>query len=281
LTAIYDPLAARYCREAHRRFYGRVVDDLVGEGDRTLRGRGLDLACGVGASTEPLRRAFPAVSWVGLDRSLAMLRRARRRPELADVPLVHAAAEALPLADASLRLCACSFALHWMGPAALSEIARVLAPGGRLLLAVALRAPAPALPGNRLLARAVLSQRRLVTGRPHAGFTVAEVEAALRAWQIHSLRVATVVERYSSGRSLLRSLETRGVLAALFGASAEHVAVRLEAAGAPAALQFGWPVALVAASPPARRRSGLRAPHDSGHGAAASSALSWSSRSVS
>jgi SAM-dependent methyltransferase len=248
LTAIYDRLATRYAAAWHRRFYGRVVDDLVSGGDPMLRGRGLDLGCGVGASTEPLRRAFPAVEWSGLDRSLAMLRSFRRRPELARLPVLRAAAESIPVGGGALQLVACSFALHWMEPAALLEIARVLAPDGRLLAAVPLRAPAPTWPGNRLLARAVLTRRRVLAERPRAGFTVGEVASAFGAWRLHSLRVVTFAERYASGPSLVRSLATRGVLAALFGPNAERVAAQLEVDVAPAPLHFGWPVALVAAS---------------------------------
>jgi ubiquinone/menaquinone biosynthesis C-methylase UbiE len=262
LTTIYDRLAARYAATSHRRFYMRVVDELVGAGDPTLDGRGLDLACGVGASTVSLWRAFPAVDWMGLDRSLPMLARFRRCPELARVPRLRAAAERLPLADACLSLVVCSFALHWMEPAALVEVARVLAPGGRLLIAAPLRAPSPALSGNRLLGQTLLTERRRLAGRSRAGFTVPEIESAFSAWHLQALRVVTFGERYSSEESLFRSLAARGALAALFGTNAAQIAVRLSARSARVPLRFGWPVALAAASPRA-----VAAARSSGRGA--------------
>jgi SAM-dependent methyltransferase len=271
-SAVYDSLAPRYAAAHHRRFYARVVDELVGCGDQALRGRGLDLACGVGASTASLRRAFPAIEWVGLDRSSPMLAALRSRPELARLPVVRAAAESLPFADASLQVVACSFALHWMEVTAMQEIARVLSPGGRLLLAAPLRTPAPPLPGNRLLARALIADRRLSGGRARAGFTVAEILTALAGWRVHSLRAVTFTEQYRSPDALVGSLSARGALAALFGARAGEIALRLRAqAAARAPIRFGWPAALVAASPEGALRSSPSAHPLAAHIASATS----------
>jgi SAM-dependent methyltransferase len=252
-SAIYDRLAGRYAVERNRRFYSGVVDELVCGNDVTLRGRGLDLACGVGLSTAALRRAFPSIGWLGLDRSRPMLTQFLRSLDPSRVPVVRAAAESLPIASRSLRLVACSFAAHWMEPAAWPEIARVLTLDGRLLLAAPLRVPAPALPGNQLLRRALLRERRSLHERPRAGLTVGEIEATFAAWRIQSIRVVTFAERYPSGESLLEHLAARGVLAALFGARADAVAVRLGDEAAPNPVDFGWPVALVTASPPRAR----------------------------
>ncbi|HET6921985.1 MAG TPA: class I SAM-dependent methyltransferase [Anaeromyxobacteraceae bacterium] len=93
------------------------------------RGRTLDLGCGTGRSL-PL---FPAgIRALGMDPSAESLRRARRRAPR--VPLVRAGAEALPFKDGAFDtvvsgLVLCSVA----DPArALSEVRRVLAPGGAL-----------------------------------------------------------------------------------------------------------------------------------------------------
>jgi SAM-dependent methyltransferase len=256
LSAIYDALAVHYAAARHRRFYARVTSELVGlaAAGRAPRGRGLDLACGVGASTDSLRRAFPAVRWTGLDCSPGMLARFRTQHELADVPAIAAAAERMPFAGASLDLVVCSFALHWMDRTALGEIARILGPGGELLLAAPLRTPAPLLPGNRLLARAIMRERRSVRPDARAGFSLDELGRALDGWRIHGLRVATFVERYASPEHLFASLAARGTLAALFDPSGTEAAPRL-AAGDRAPTRFGWRVALVAASaPPGRAR---------------------------
>jgi SAM-dependent methyltransferase len=253
LSAIYDSLAVGYGAARHRRFYARVVSELVGMAgsvDRRGRGRGLDLACGVGASTGVLRRAWPAIDWTGLDCSRGMLARFRARRELQDVPAIAAAAEKLPFAERSLDLVACSFALHWMESTVLGEIARVLAAGGKLLLAAPLRTPAPRLSGNRLLAGALLRERRLVRAAARAGSSLDELRVGLTGWRIHRVRTATFVERYASPDDLLAVLGTRGALAALFGPHAAAAGERLGRDAARAPIGFGWPVALVVASRP-------------------------------
>jgi SAM-dependent methyltransferase len=258
-SAIYDRLAGCYGVERNRHFYSGILDELVCGGDMTLRGRGLDLACGAGLSTAPLRRAFAGIEWLGLDRSRPMLTQLRGSLDVSGVPVVQADAESLPIASRSLRLVACSFAVHWMEPAVWPEIARVLTADGRLLLAAPLRTPAPGLPGNRWLGRALLAERRSLYERPRAGLTVSEIESTLVAWRIQSLRVVTFAERYPSGAALLEHLATRGVLAALFGARAEAGAMRLRSEAAPVPVEFGWPVALVTASPPPAQRCDRRA----------------------
>lgn len=99
----------------------------VGAGDRVL-----DLACGTGDLAELAARSGARV--VGLDFAREMLRGATRR----QVPaaLVQGDAAALPLPDASVDVVLCGFALRNFVdlPGVLAEVARVLAPGGRLAL---------------------------------------------------------------------------------------------------------------------------------------------------
>jgi ubiquinone/menaquinone biosynthesis C-methylase UbiE len=101
----------------------------------TSNDRLLDVGCGTGSAS----RAASAVagSIVGIDLSSQMLREAA---ELADgvdnVAFVRADAEALPFADASFTAAICTNSFHhYPDPVrALREIARVLTPGGRLVI---------------------------------------------------------------------------------------------------------------------------------------------------
>jgi malonyl-CoA O-methyltransferase len=87
------------------------------------------------AGTQRLKKAYRRALVIGIDRSGAMLGRARqRRSFLAPFELARADAAALPVADASVDLAVSSFALHWAGDPgpALAEVARVLRPAGTL-----------------------------------------------------------------------------------------------------------------------------------------------------
>jgi ubiquinone/menaquinone biosynthesis C-methylase UbiE len=99
----------------------------------------LDVGCGTGALLRILAGRLPAgVELAGVDPAPAMLEVGRAA--LAGHPrvwLARAVAERLPFRDAAFDLVVAtvSFA-HWADqPAGLAEIARVLRPGGRLVLA--------------------------------------------------------------------------------------------------------------------------------------------------
>ena len=73
----------------------------------------------------------------GVDISDAMVRRARRRFRRCDrLFLDHASAEALPVPEASVdKACSVNALYFWSDPAAaMAEFARVIRPGGRLVL---------------------------------------------------------------------------------------------------------------------------------------------------
>ncbi len=88
----------------------------------------LDIGCGDGRVTTTIRSAGAGV--VGLDRSLAMARAAGEK----GVTAVVGDAVALPFGDGSFDAVFSNAALHWVTDhyTAVQEIARVLAPGGRL-----------------------------------------------------------------------------------------------------------------------------------------------------
>ncbi len=96
--------------------------------------RVLDVATGTGmVAAAALRLVGPSGSVTALDLSAGMLRRARRH---AGLLLVQGSVDALPLADAQFDLLTMGYALRHVASldAAFAEFARVLRPGGRVLL---------------------------------------------------------------------------------------------------------------------------------------------------
>ncbi len=96
--------------------------------------RVLDVACG----SAPLHERLSG--WVGMDRSMAELAVARSRQAS---PLVDADAGWLPVASEAFDAVVCSMSLMLFEPvrAALAEMARVLNPGGRLVVLLPARGP--------------------------------------------------------------------------------------------------------------------------------------------
>ena len=112
----------------------RVLDRIAAAVAATGSHRVLDLACGPGLVSRRLARDARFV--VGVDLTPAMLERASEQSG-ARAAFVLAAAERLPLASGSCERAVTRLALHHLpdpGPA-LREMARVVAPGGRVVVA--------------------------------------------------------------------------------------------------------------------------------------------------
>jgi SAM-dependent methyltransferase len=152
----------------------------------------LDLACGTGNFARGFARTVTESGLVvGVDASRTMLERAAEeleRGEFRNVALIRAGGEQLPFRDDCFDAVCCFAALHLFADpfAALGELARVLAPGGRIAIMTSVRRPVTVPPLKPLVERA--SGMRL--------FEPDEIVAALQARgfdEIHQ-RLAGIVQ---------------------------------------------------------------------------------------
>jgi class 3 adenylate cyclase/SAM-dependent methyltransferase len=134
-TRFYDPLVRSTAREV--RFKERLLDfAAIGLGERVL-----DLGCGTGTLAIRACQRQPAARVVGIDADPRMIERARRKAHAAGVELElqPGSATDLPYADRSCDVVLSSLLFHHLGRdakrAAADEIARVLVPGGRVVIA--------------------------------------------------------------------------------------------------------------------------------------------------
>lgn len=119
-----------------RATYYPVHDAVVAALGRRAPHAILDVGCGTGQLAARLRTTYPHSDVVGCDFSSGMLRNAAERA--GDVRLVRADAARLPFARGRFSALTCTEAFHWFPDqeAALREFHRVLAPGGRALIAL-------------------------------------------------------------------------------------------------------------------------------------------------
>ncbi len=199
-----------------------VADDLIEVAALRQDERVLDVACGTGVVT---RQASELVGdggvVAGLDVNPDMLAVARATmPRSADIEWHEASAEAMPFPDASFDAVLCQMGLQFIPDkeAALGEMRRVLAPGGRLIINV----PGPTPPAFAILAGGLAGHvgpqaagfvnlvfslhdtpdiQRLITGAGFRGVSIESREKSLRLpapeeflWQfVHSTPLGAAV----------------------------------------------------------------------------------------
>jgi ubiquinone/menaquinone biosynthesis C-methylase UbiE len=108
-----------------------------GRDQRTLRL--IDIGCGTGRFLDLVKQAWPLLPTLGLDLSDSYIRHARRHlRRRRRIAFVVANAEAIPVPDRSADAITNIFTMHELPPqvrrAVVKECARVLKPGGRLVL---------------------------------------------------------------------------------------------------------------------------------------------------
>jgi malonyl-CoA O-methyltransferase len=129
-AATYDSVA-----ELQRAVASSLLEHALGPIADSPSGVGIDLGCGTGWPLQQLREHQPQRCWLGGDIALGMLQHIRAISAAPDRRLLALDAENLPVGDASIAMLFSNLALQWCEDldALFSEVARVLAPGGRLV----------------------------------------------------------------------------------------------------------------------------------------------------
>jgi SAM-dependent methyltransferase len=104
--------------------------------DLSAEDRVLDVGCGPGNYTRRLAQDAPNGLTVGIDASAAMVTAATKRENPPNIVYARADASALPFRDEAFDVVCCVGVIHMTSNpmAALDEMVRVLAPGGRLAI---------------------------------------------------------------------------------------------------------------------------------------------------
>lgn len=173
-----------------------VARDLIDRAALRAGERVLDVACGTGIVARLAAEKVGETGTVaGLDVNAGMLAVARSVvPPQTSIDWHEASAEAIPLPDEAFDVVLCQMGLQFMADklAALSEMRRVLAPGGRLLV----NAPGPTPPPLAVMAEALATHvRPEVAGFVHAVFSLHDPEE-LRGLLDGARFTAVVVDRH-------------------------------------------------------------------------------------
>lgn len=169
------------------------------------RGRCLDLGTGPGDIPILIAQACPAARIVAVDAAQTMLDIARQRVAAAGlqdrIELQRADVKALPFADDSFDEVFSNTILHHIPEPLdlLREAARVLRPGGRLLIRDLFRPESEAAAWalvDKHAADATEGQRKLLYDSLHAALTPAEAQTACRLAGLEQARVETSSDRH-------------------------------------------------------------------------------------
>lgn len=99
----------------------------------------VDVGCGTGTLTVALAQALPDARVSGVDGDRSILAQAKEKPGAENVEWIRSLADELPFDDASVDAVVCTLVLHHLSTAgkkrAVAEMARVLRPGGMLIVA--------------------------------------------------------------------------------------------------------------------------------------------------
>lgn len=159
-----DPPPVNYERYFVPAIGAPLAHDLIELAELRPGERVVDVACGTGVVTRLAAERVGDATVAGVDISPGVLAVARQAAGDAAIEWHEGSAESLPLADRSFDVALCQMGLQFVHdrPAALRELHRVLAPGGRAVLNV----PGPTPPALAVLEE--LLRRHL--GPEAAGF---------------------------------------------------------------------------------------------------------------
>jgi ubiquinone/menaquinone biosynthesis C-methylase UbiE len=166
LTPLFDAVAAVVVRD--RAIKRRVIDHAALSGGEEV----LDVGCGTGTLAVAAARAAPGVTVTGLDADPSILAKARRRASDAgfEIRFDEGRSTALPYADASFDVALSTLFFHHLPDEekrrTADELARVLRPGGRLVVAD------PGRPQDPLMRVAVLLTVQLLDGFANTALNV-------------------------------------------------------------------------------------------------------------
>lgn len=182
-----DAPAENYHRELVPVLFAPWARDVVAEADLRPGERVLDLACGTGIVARTAAQSVELNAVIGIDVNADMLAVARAEPAPARPPITWLRADASDtgLPDATIDVAFCQQGLQFFPArsAALTELRRVLAPGGRI--AISVWADSPGYPGF------IPAFRRHLPDLPQAIQFVHAIFSLANQAELHDLLVNT------------------------------------------------------------------------------------------